>query len=675
MMKQKGNSRKKIADEILHQIGKNILIVFAVVALVAILLIWWAIVTSKKTELTLESESAAYQLTGLLQQYTRTVERLAVNPEIRQLMAETKPGDDILQSEKMDTVRDNLVNVTQTDPDNIMATWIADLDTSKLTQSDGYTSGDDWDITGRTWYGCISTGEIVLTEPYVDPSTGKTIVSAVSPIYDPSTNEALGAVGMDVSLEHMKEILSEYQIGSRGYVFLLSGEKTIIYHPQESMVQQNIADINISKNAVNAINAEKEAFIRYSANGVPKYGVICLAGDTGYMVVSNMPMLEYYQLLIGMVIALIVIFVAGLALIVVSIKKSAASLTKPILELNHTAQLLADGDLAVELNVTAEDEIGELGESIGRTVKRLKEYIVYIDETSEVLGQIASGKLSIDLKQEYVGEFQKIKTALTNISVSMNEVMVDINQTAGQVASGASELAKASQMIAEGAEAQAASAEELAATTTAVAEQVQESYKDAEVSAKETDHVTTMMEQNQEKMKKMMEAMDEIHATSQQVVGIIQTIEEIADQTNLLSLNASIEAARAGEAGRGFAVVADEIGKLALESSKAANTTKDLIEVSMEEINKGNTIASGVMSSLEEAVSAVNNVNGMIRKTAENVELQAEHMDQIRIGIDAIVQGVQDNSAVAEETSATSEELASQAEVLNSMVQGFELFT
>ena len=262
---------------------------------------------------------------------------------------------------------------------------------------------------------------------------------------------------------------------------------------------------------------------------------------------------------------------------------------------------------------------------------------------------------------------------MLNISESMSGVMKGISETSEQVSIGASELSDASQMLAEGAQTQASSVQELANRTNTVSEQVQESRKDAELSAKATVRVTTMMEQNQGKMKMMMDAMNEIHSTSQQVVGIIQTIEEIAEQTNLLSLNASIEAARAGELGKGFAVVADEIGKLALESSKAASITRELIGVSMEEINKGNEIANGVMVSLEESVSAVGHVNEMIKKTAENAVLQAENMEQIRMGIDNIAQGVNDNSAVSEETYATSEQLATQTITLNEMVQRFEI--
>ncbi len=667
------NSKKKIADEILYQIGGSVIFVLLLIAAVAICMVGWLSITSKKTELIQESNAAANQLTGFLEQYTRSVEQLAVNPEIKSIMMEAESFDAFWQAEKMDTAMENLVGIANTDTENVMAVWLSDLDTSTLAQSDGFKSEEGWDITGRGWYGCITEKKTILTEPYVDSSTGKMILSAAAPVYDDATGAVLGAVGMDISLDHMTEIMSEYKIGRNGYILLLSGGGTFLYHPQGDIVQKNIKDVNISNNVANAIASKSNEFLKYKTEGTTKYGFLQHAGDTGYVVLSSLPMSEYYATLGGMVIALVVIFAVGITLIAFSIKKSAKNLTKPILALNHTAQQLADGNLDVNLHITSEDEIGELGESIQKTVDRLKKYIAYIDETAEVLTQIADGKLSIHLKNDYVGEFQKIKTALLNISDSMNQVMLGINESSERVSVGASELATASQVLAEGAEEQAAAIEQLTATTTTVAEQVENSRHGAEASAKATAQAAGMIEQNQTKMKLMMDAMNEIHTTSQKVVGIIQTIEDIASQTNLLSLNASIEAARAGEAGRGFAVVADEIGKLALESSKAANTTKELIEISINEINKGSTIANDAMDSLKESVTAVNHVNGMIQETAEDAAVQAENMKQLQAGIEDMAHGIQDNSAASQETSATSEELASQAEILNKMVQKFEL--
>lgn len=671
--KRPSAAKKKIADEILHQIGGSVILVLLFVAAAAIFMVGWLSISSKKTQLIQESEAAANELTGFLQQYTKSAQQLAVNPQIRDVMRRTTAGDDIRKTPQMDTVMDNLVKIAETDTENVMAVWISDLDASALTQSDGFTSEEGWDITGRGWYGCIETKKTILTEPYVDSSTGKMIVSAAAPVLDDADQTVLGAVGMDISLDHMTKLMSEYKIGQNGYLQLLSANGTYLYHPQADVIQQNIADVDISQNVRDAVASGQDAFLRYKEAGVTKYGSLYFAGDTGYLILSSLPLSEYYAVLAFMALGLTVLFAAGILLIAVKIRKSAASLTKPILELNHTAQQLAAGDLDVAFEITSENEIGELGISIQKTVDRLKEYIVYIDETSQVLSQIADGKLAIELKQDYAGEFQKIKTALLNISGSMSQVMTGINESSERVSIGATELATASQVLAEGAEQQAASIGQLTDTTNTVADQVESSRSKAESSAKATAQAAEMIGQNQEKMKLMMDAMHKIHETSQQVVGIIQTIEEIASQTNLLSLNASIEAARAGEAGKGFAVVADEIGKLALESSKAASTTKELIEVSMEEIGKGTAIAAGAMDSLQESVSAVNQVNEMIQETAENAAVQAASMEQLRAGIQEISHGIQDNSAASQETSATSEELASQADRLNRMVQKFKL--
>ena len=664
-------SRKKIANEILQQIGGSVIFVLLFIEIIAICMVGWLIITSKEKELTQESNAAANQITGFLEQYTKNVEQLSVNPEIQNVMLETKAGDDIWQAEKINTAMNNIINIANTDSENVMAVWISDLDSSTLT-SDGFTSGEDWDITSRGWYRCITEKQTILTEPYIDSSTGKMVLSAASPVYDEDGN-VLGAVGMDISLEHITEIMSEYKIGRHGYILLLSENGTLLYHPQTDIIQKNIKDIDISPNVINAITSKRDEFLKYKSDGSTNYGFLHHTGDTGYIVLSCMSFSEYYTMLIIIIIALISIFAIGIILIAYRIKKSAINLTKPILELNHTAQQLAAGNLDVNINITSKNEIGELGDSFQKMVDRLKKYITYIDETSEVLSQIADGKLSIHLKNDYVGEFQKIKTALLNISDSMNQVMVGINKSSDQVSIGAAELATASQVLAEGAEEQAASIEQLSATTNNLADQVENSRKEAEISAQATAQTTTMIEQNQEKMKLMMDAMNKIYQTSQQVVGIIQTIEDISSQTNLLSLNASIEAARAGEAGKGFAVVADEIGKLALESSKAASTTKEMIELSIKEINKGNTIATSAMNSLKESVNAVDHVNEMIQKTAENAAIQAENMKQLRVGIEEITHSIQDNSAASQETSATSEELASQAEILNKMVQKFEI--
>ena len=245
MRKKKQASKKKIADEILYQIGGSVIFVLLFLAAAAIIMTGWLSITSKRTELIQESSAAANELTGFLEQYTKSAEQLAVNPEIKHVMKQVTPGFDIRQAEKMDTVMENLVNIAGTDTENVMAAWISDLDASALTQSDGFISDADWDITGRGWYGCIETKETILTEPYVDSSTGRLILSAACPVIDDDTGNVLGAAGMDIALDHMTGIMSEYTIGRSGYMLLLSENGTFLYHPQNEFVQKNIKDTDM----------------------------------------------------------------------------------------------------------------------------------------------------------------------------------------------------------------------------------------------------------------------------------------------------------------------------------------------------------------------------------------------------------------------------------------------
>ena len=669
---KKSTNKKGIGQQIQKQIGMSVTLVMAVLAVVVLLQMNNMGTTANDTELKLESEAAALQLEKFFAPFERMVEQQAVNTEVKAIIHTTGAGQDITKNIKYSTVLNNMVDTKKLDDANVLAVWIGDIDANVITQSDKFTSGSDFEITSRPYFECTKTGKTVLTDPYVDTSTGQKILSVVTPIVN-AMGTATGVSGMDISLTHMMELMNGYKVGKEGYVMLLTGSGTFIYHPNEELLDTKIQDLDISQNVIAAVENKSAELLKYSVNGEGKFGYCTPIGDTGFVAISCIPSGEYYAAVVSATLMLTLVFVLGFIFILVGLKKSSNKIVSPLIELNETAMQLAEGNLDVTLNVVSEDEVGDLGRSIEKTVSRLKEYINYIDEIAEVLAQMANGKLAIQLKYAYVGEFQKVKEALINISASMTEVMKNITETANQVSVGSDDLAKAAQSLAEGSESQAAAVEELLATATTVADQVEENKNDSEKSAVHTKEVTKMMEESQHQMVQMRDAMDKIQEASQKVVGIIKTIEDIAEQTNLLSLNASIEAARAGEAGRGFAVVAGEIGNLANESARAVNTTRELIGVSLDEIEKGNALALEVVESLSQAVAKVEEVNEMIQKSAESAEVQMMSVNQIRDGVEEMSQSVQDNSAMAEETSATSEELAAQAVTLNELVQMFEI--
>lgn len=669
------NKRKQISNEISIRILSVVITIFVIFSIVVAIMIGNISLSSQKDELELQSKAASYQLETFFKKYTTTAEQMALNPDIREILTETKSGDSIKEATLYQDVFKELQSHQATDSENILAAWIGDIDANVLTQSDGYTSDSSFDITQRDWYQVTQTGKSMLTNAYTDVSTGKLILSAAAPVYDPSGKNIVGVAGLDIALDHINELFFSYTVGDNGFVILLTSDGTIIYHPNTDYQLKTLTEIGVSDNVVNALGGGNTA-VKYTIGNKSRYGYIVDITDTDYFVLSCLPTSEYFSSLTICMVIMLVLIVIGIAATVIAIRKVASAITKPISTLNDVAQELAKGNLDVSLKIHSDNELGELSDSIQLTVDRLKEYINYINYINEItyaLNRLADGKLKFTLKYDYAGDFSKVKEGLINISESMQNIMTDIINTSSQVSAGSEDLAKAAQSIAEGATTQSASVEELVATTTAVTDQVKENTAAAQVAADETLKVTDMMRNSKDQMSLMTEAMNKITQTSNEVVGIIKTIEDIADQTNLLALNASIEAARAGEAGKGFAVVASEIGSLAEESSKAANTTKDLIGISINEIEHGNQIVNDVVTSIQEVMEAVQKVNEMISKSSETYVQQEQSMEQLEIGIEEISKGVEDNSAAAEETSATSEELAAQATTLEQLVQRFDL--
>lgn len=671
-LKNKPLKKKGIQFQIQSKIGGAIVLIMLLVTILVITIVYNLLITSNNNELQQDSEAVSLQVEKYFSPFERMVEQMALDKDVQTLLSTTGSGQRMTDNTLYRTVLDKMVSVAGLDKQNIEGVFIADIDSNASITSAGSISGSDYNVTTRAWYDCTKSGKTMLTKTYLSATTGKMILSAATPVYD-SSKKLLGVVGIDVNIDTIINMMGEYKIGANGYSMLMASDGEFVYHPNSSLIETMIQDMKISSNVSTAVSSNTAQRLKYKVDGQTKYGYMKPIGSTGFITLSCIPKGQYFASLTKAIIMLLALIIAAEAVIIVLINKISTKIVKPLSELNDAALELANGNFDVTIDVHSNDEVGELGHSIEKTVNRLKEYIDYIDEISDVLAAMADGKLAIHLKYAYVGEFQKVKDALNHISESMTQVMTSIMEGSSQVSLGSDDLANAAQSMAENTETQAASIEELLATATTVAEQVKENRDNSEKSAEYTNEVAEVMKASKEQMNAMREAMDKIQESSKQVVGVIKAIEDIASQTNLLSLNASIEAARAGEAGKGFAVVAGEIGGLSNESANAVNTTRDLINISLEEIEKGNAIVNDVIASLDEAVERVNIANGMIQDTAKMADVQMNSINQIREGINDMSQIVQDNSAMAEETSATSEELAAQSVSLNDLVQRFEV--
>lgn len=367
-----------------------------------------------------------------------------------------------------------------------------------------------------------------------------------------------------------------------------------------------------------------------------------------------------------------IIFLAVIVASTRGYKVLVEALVDPLIEMDAAVKGLAQGDLSVEVTYEGNNELGALADSLRKTSQMLK---ALLGDLTFILGEFSKGNFNVKSKNKgaYIGDFKVLLEGLLAMVKDFSSTMRNIDNAADQVSEGSNDLAMSSQELADGATNQAASIEELLATVTDVTNQVVENTKTTDKAHDNAKLIGEQAKVSQDKMKELTEAMNTINETSSEISNIIVDIEEIASQTNLISLNAAIEAARAGEAGRGFAVVADQIRKLAEDSANSAVTTKELIDKSLREVHKGNEITEQTADSLNNVIKELDNIVQAVADIRVASDRQALSVKEIEKGFESISAVVESNSAAAEETSATSQELSAQAAALKGMVDRFQL--
>ena len=378
------------------------------------------------------------------------------------------------------------------------------------------------------------------------------------------------------------------------------------------------------------------------------------------------------------VIIFIVIVAAGLAIAVVTTmigRIITNSITEPVEQIDAAVASLRKGELSnVEmLTYESEDEFGD-------TIRNLKEAMGiladYVSEISVEVKAIAQGDLTRngDDITDFLGDFSELKTSLLYILKRFNSTLTEISNLAEQVSSNSSEVENASKSLADGATEQAGVIEELNATIDTVVDMAEDTAKETQNASARVKASANKANEEKEKMNELLTEMEHITEISKEIGNIITDIEDIASQTNLLSLNASIEAARAGEAGKGFAVVADQIGKLAADSAKSAVNTRDLIDKTLVEIEKGNTITRTTADAFNQIITDMESFAELAENTMEKANSQAESLEQIGQGIEQLSGVVQGNAASSEENTAISINLAEGAAKMRDRVNIFKLF-
>jgi len=511
------------------------------------------------------------------------------------------------------------------------------------------------DLSGRDYLvkafkGTPNVGSVVFSR-----ATGRVICTAACPIYSPAGKEVNGSIVMAMELKFFSDILDKIKIGTTGYAYIVDRKGIYVNHPvKENILKVNISEIKGMETVAQMIGKGQSGVTEYQLDGIRKVGAIAPVPATGWSVVAAIPTEELYapaRYTRNMIAAIGILFLLPASIIFYFF---ARSITRPLVDLVGTAGKIAAGDLSVEVaSGNRRDEIGDLARAFTGMIRSLK-------EKEQIAQKIAAGDLTVEATP--LSETDALSNAFSTMVVKFREQIQEIVEGVTVLASSGSEIMASVSQLTSGA----------AETSTAVSETtttVEEVKQTTEMSAQKAKHVSELgrksveisqtglksiedtiqgMNNIKEQVESIADMVVQLSEQSQAIGEIIATVNDLAEQSNLLAVNASIEAAKAGEQGKGFAVVAQEIRSLASQSKQATTQVRTILFDVQKAISAAvmatelgsKAVETGVKLSTQagEAIDVL--AESVTEATGASIQIAASSQEQI-VGMEQVVSAME----------------------------------
>lgn len=482
---------------------------------------------------------------------------------------------------------------------------------------------------------------------------------------------ALYVVGV-YKYDALDDVIGSINLGKHGMAYMVNREGVVTAHPDEShALEQNTLEQVSGGNAeaLDGVTTGETGAAEFLVDGQNILAAFSPVRGTQWSLVIQIPKSDYNSKIYG---AMLVAVLATLAVLVVSmllVLQLARSISRPVKSVTGRMLALSEGDLHTEVeHVRSRDELEVLTDTLDDTVQSVNRYI---SDIRQVLTQVADGNLRVKPQVDYQGDFALIRASLGTILQSMNETIAGFRSAAVRLAGMAEELKEQSGQLHHASLEQNQSTEELVCEVSNVKERIAKVSEHSGQTRTKTEEIVQCVQEANERMTSLSGAMDNISANAQEITKIAKAIEDIAFQTNILSINASVEAARAGLAGKGFAVVAEEVRQLASRSAEAAKHATEMVGSTRSIIETGVKLTAATAGSLAD----ISNVSDQIGEFTDHlviaVQGQEEALAIMEEKIGTISSIADRNLQNAEGTEQSSGLLAREAEALSSQVEKF----